>query len=166
MRRGFTLIELFLVVVILGIISVTGAIAFFSFRGQHLNAAAERVAADLRFARALSLSSNKWIGVAFFVAPVNSYFLYETDGTTDTPLSDPAGSGGNYLVTLANHYENVVLFSVDIAAGTKVEFSPLGTPYQDKAGSPLATAAVITLANDNAQTTVRIEPETGRVVRP
>jgi len=166
MRKGFTLIELFMAVVILGIISVGSFIAIYSFRGQNLQAAAERVAADLRFARGLALSGNKWIGVAFFIEPANSYFLYETDGTTDTALKDPTDPGKNYQINLANDYEQVLLTSVVAGGVSKIEFSPLGVPYLDKSGSSLGSVAVITLSNGNSQTTVQVEPETGRVVKP
>lgn len=166
MRKGFTLVELFMVILILGLISVGVFIAIFSFRRYYLQAAAERVAADLRFARGLALTGSKWIGVAFFADPVNTYFIYETDGTTDTALPNPTDQTKNYLISLAQDYEQVVILSVLSGGGNKVEFSPLGVPYSDKEGGKLTTAAVITLSNNTDQVTVRVEPETGRVVKP
>jgi prepilin-type N-terminal cleavage/methylation domain-containing protein len=63
--RAFTLIELIMVMVLLSIVMVTAFINISSYRTQHLYAAAERVADDLRYAKNLALTTTKWHGVIF-----------------------------------------------------------------------------------------------------
>ncbi len=158
-HRAFTLIELVMVIVLLSIVSVVAFISITSYQSQHLYAAAERVAGDLRYAKNLALTSTKWHGVSFDVAG-DTYSLYETDGAVDTNIKDLQDPGEDFIVDLSDDYQGVTISSVDIDGGSQVEFSPLGVPYTDKTGSAIASIGIITLSND---VTVRIAPETGRV---
>jgi len=158
--KGFTLIELVMVIVILGIVSVVGFIAISSYQTQHLYAAAERIAGDLRYAKNLALTSTKWHGVAFD-AGNNTYRLYETDGEIDTAIKSPINPSTDYVVDLSDDYKGVTMSDVDIDDGIQVEFSPLGVPYTDKkTGNAILSVGIITLSDD---VTIRIAVETGRV---
>lgn len=161
--KGYTLIELLVSMVIIAIIALVGAIVFNSFRTQHLWSAAERVGSDLRYARNLALATGRWHGVEFFPHPANSYYVYETDGATDTTLKDPTDSSRNHYVVLNSVYQNIIISGANIQSGSKVEFSPLGQPFDDKNGSPLAGEGTVSLSDGGATVTVRIVPEVGRV---
>lgn len=157
--RGFTLIELVMVLALLSIVAVVAFVAIGSFQTHHLYAAAEKVAGDLRYAKNLALTSTKWHGVSFNV-DADTYSLYETDGITDTAIKKPEDPGQDFIVDLSDDYSGVSISSVDIDGGTKVEFDPYGAPWTDKTGSAIAAVGIITLSDD---VTVRIAPETGRI---
>lgn len=165
-KSAFTLIELVMVIVLIAIMAATVSVVISSYQTQHLRAAAERIASDLRYAKSLALSSARWHGAAFQAAPVNTYNLYETDGTTDTNLKKPEDMSKDFIINLVSEYQGVTLTAVNIGGGSKVEFSPYGVPFTDKNGSAIAAAGVITLSGNGSTVTAVISPESGRVSIP
>ncbi|KPJ65670.1 hypothetical protein AMJ44_09690 [candidate division WOR-1 bacterium DG_54_3] len=164
--KGFTVIELVVIVVIIGILSVFVFIAMNPYKGIRLEAAAKKVAADLQYARNLALSTAGWYGVSFEADPVNTYRVYQTDGATDTPIENPAQLGKDFVVDLHDYYGGVTISGVNIAGGNKVEFHPLGIPYGDKNGVPIATAGIITVGYAGLTRSIEITPNTGRISIP
>lgn len=162
-KRAFTLIELVMVMVLIAIMAATVSVVISSYQTQHLRAAVERIANDLRYAKSLALSSSKWTGIAFQASPTNTYNIYQTDGTTDTKIKFPQYPTQDYIVNLNNDYKGVGISSVNISSGSKVEFDPYGTPYDDKNGSALAATGVITLSGNGSSVTINISAATGRI---
>ncbi|MFA5839423.1 MAG: GspH/FimT family pseudopilin [Candidatus Margulisiibacteriota bacterium] len=161
--RGFTLTELVMVMVILSIIAVGSFVVISSYKTHELYAAAERIATDLRYAKNSAQSSGSWHGVLFDVSPTNTYTVYSTDGTADTNLSDPLDSNLVYTVNVYSNYRGVSITGASFGTGSKVEFNPFGTPYDDKTGSALTTAGIITLSLGSESRIIYIEPDTGRI---
>ena len=65
-QRGFTLVELMVVIAVLGIVSVLAAPSFTSsFARNHLRGAAGEAYSDMQFARAEAVQSNGAVDVAF-----------------------------------------------------------------------------------------------------
>lgn len=170
-RKGWTLIELIMVMVLLGIVSVVAFINISSYRTQHLYAAAERIANDLRYVKNLALTTSKWHGVSF---TSSTYTLYETDGVIDTTLKSLISPAQGYVVNLGTDYHGVSISALVNLAGAKVEFSPLGVPYTDKNGFALVSTAQIVLSGTGASggcascggtafLSVYIDPQTGRI---
>ena len=96
------MIELVVVLVVLGVIAVFVSISLNSNKAVKLHAGAEKVAADLQYVRNLALSTAKWYGISFAVDPANTYTVYETDGTTDTVIENPANLGKDFMIDLMN----------------------------------------------------------------
>ena len=165
-RRGFTIVELVIIIVVIGILSIFVFMALNPYRAIKLDAAAKKVAADLLYTRNLALSTAKWYGVSFEVNPVNTYRVYETDGSTDIPIENPAQLGKDFVVDLYDYYDGVKITGVNIGGGNKVEFHPLGTPYNDRGGSAIALTGVVTIEYRGATRTVQITPNTGRISTP
>ena len=165
-RGGFTIFELLMGMVLLSILtaffsaSITDSLDTF-----HLSSASAKVVHDLRFAQQQSMSRNGWYGVEFLVSPTNSYHVYFTDGTTHFDIVDPANRGSTLWVKLGSSY-SVSLSGVNIAGGSKVAFSPLGRPYDDKNGTALAADGSLSLASGNKTKVIQILKETGRVDTP
>jgi len=163
-KRALTLVELLLVLTMLAIMAVVGMVAYGSYHFQNLMAAAERISADLKYVQNLALTTNEWHGADFQSEPINAYHLYLTTGGTDTIIGDPANPNRPFQVSLADNFPGINLSGVNIGGGAKVEFNPLGIPYGDKTGAPLAADGVITLSGAGTTVTVRIIPETGRII--
>ncbi|MBI5078653.1 hypothetical protein HZB08_01345 [Candidatus Saganbacteria bacterium] len=162
-RRGFTFVELVMVFLAVGVLSVVSMAAIGNvMRGIQLSNATDKLASDLRYAQSSASGTGVWYGVSFEADPVNRYRLYTTDGTTDAVVEDPAKLGNNFMVDLNTTF-NVLVSSVSIGGGAKVEFSPLGTPYNDKNGSAISNEGVVTLIRGSSTRTVRVTPNTGRV---
>ena len=163
MKRGYTLVEMMMVLVIFAILSVVVTLAIAnSIKAVQLNAASTRLASDLRYVQTTAGSSGTWHGVRFDLNPLNQYTVYTTDGSTDTTIDNPAKLGTGLVVRLGAD-NGVAIAAVNIGGGSQVEFSPLGTPYNDKTGAAIATEGVITLSKNGGSITVRITPNTGRV---
>lgn len=162
-NKGFTVIELVTILVVVGIMAVFAFIALNPHKGVKLDAAAKKVAADLMYTRNLAFSTAKWYGVSFEVEPANTYTVYETDGITDTVIPNPSQPGRDFVVDLYDYYEGVSINSVNIGGGSKVEFSPLGIPYNDKSGSAITGTGVVTIEYSGLTKTIQITPNTGRI---
>ncbi|MFH1683389.1 MAG: prepilin-type N-terminal cleavage/methylation domain-containing protein [Candidatus Margulisiibacteriota bacterium] len=162
-RQGFNLIELVVILIIVGIVSVISFVALNPYKGVKLDAAAKKVAADLQYVRNLALSTAKWYGISFEADPVNTYTVYETDGTTDTVIKNPADLGKNFIIDLNDSYGGITIDSVDIGGGNKVEFHPLGKPYTDKNDPALGATGRIIIGFSGITKDVTITPNTGRI---
>ncbi|OGC34506.1 hypothetical protein A2462_04385 [candidate division WOR-1 bacterium RIFOXYC2_FULL_41_25] len=94
----------------------------------------------------------------------NNYQIYQTDGLVDTILFNPSHLKSDFVVNLDHYFAGVVISDVSIpGGGDKIEFSPLGAPYNDRNGSVLTAEAVITLQYKGLTKQIRITPNTGKV---
>ena len=158
--KGFTLIELVMVIVLLGIVSASAFVAISSYKCHYLMAAAEKLSSDLRYARNLALASSKWHGAVF---SGNTYTVYETDGVNDIPISNPEREGEDFIINISDNYDDVSISSVNIASGNKVEFDPYGVPFSDKTGVPISSNGFVSLLKGGNCVVVTISPTSGAV---
>jgi len=157
--KGYTLIEIVLVIAVISILSVSIFVYINYSKTFNLDAGTSKVAADLRYAQNLSMSTAQFSGVSF---EGNTYFIYTTTGTEDTLVNNPADFGRSLQVDLFHDF-GISIASVLIGGGNKVEFSPLGQPYSDKTGSILSTESAIILSVGSDTKTITITPNTGKV---
>lgn len=161
---GFTLVELIAVLVVVGILAFAVSIgvqsALASFR---LNAASAKILSDIRYAQHQARARNGWYGVRFQANPTNRYNVYFTNGVSDIDLLDPAEPSAVLDVDVAARFGGTLITAVAIAAGNKVEFNPIGTPYDDKNGSPLGSDGTVTISQGGSARTIRIVKNTGMV---
>jgi len=163
-RRGFTIIEFVVILVILGVLAIFSFLSISPYRAVKLEAAAKKVVADLLFAKNLALSTSKWYGVSFEADPVNTYRVYLKEDSTVIPVEDPSQLGKDFVVDLYDYYSGVRIASVSIGGGNRVEFHPLGTPYNDKGGSAIVSTGEVTLSYRGYTRAIYIMPNTGRIV--
>lgn len=158
-QRGFTLMELITVIVIVGILSVAALPRFFDrdmfdSRGFH-----DQVISTLRYAQKAAVAQHRYVCVTF---AANSVAL--TWGVNATcaggGLTMPSGGTG---VTNAN-------VTITAPAAGNISFDCLGRPRQT--GNALATCvpgnhvdvlAAIQTVGISGATDISIEPETGYV---
>lgn len=142
--RGFTLIELVTVLVILGALTVY-ALPRWAPDDTTVAAQADRLARDLRHTQALAMNQGRTL--SFDVVSASSYRAADA-GTT---VTDPA-TQEDFLITLDN---GVTL------GGTDTDFDSLGRPTS--AGSLLAAPRVFAVTGSSRTATVTVSPVTGFV---
>ena len=150
--RGFTLVELILVVFILAIAALVAVPAFSSAADIQVRSTANRIAADLDYARGLALTRQKNFWVVFDDA-AESYAIWWHNPATDTDeiFTNPL-TQTNFIVDLANDSRvggvNIFSANFDGVASDAVTFDYLGTPLAGTpadGGARLAAEGVITL---------------------
>ena len=156
-RNGFTLIELVMVIVLIGILAVIAAPKLPNVTTTNAGAFADKLRADVRYAQDLAMTRNQRYRVYFNTAPASAqgYVVVNdangngTWGEAGEIASDPAGSG-NLSVTLnAGQYAGI---TVSTPAGGFIEFNSLGVP-----------TAAATLTVTPGGWTVTITAQTGAV---
>jgi prepilin-type N-terminal cleavage/methylation domain-containing protein len=168
--RGFTLVEILVVVVILGIASMV-ILPQLGDRGDLEAAAAARViTADLTYAQNLAIVKQRKHYVRF---EGQSYSLWtRDDGGTLVRVKHPVRRE-DFIVTLgssgASGLRNVSLSSVSLGGSgyDAVGFDELGSPISANLASganvPLASRASCTINAGSHRLTVFVEPFTGEV---
>jgi prepilin-type N-terminal cleavage/methylation domain-containing protein len=161
---GFTLVELIVVIVIIGIISMMAVPMMSSAADMQARSAANRMAADLDYAKSLAMTHQKAFSVVF--NPGNeTYDIRET--ATDTVVEDPMRPGRDYVVDFANDSNlsrvNIVQSNFDADLSNAVTFNYLGAPYRGKGLTTALGVGRVTLQADTFTLYVDIEPVTGYV---
>jgi MSHA pilin protein MshC len=152
--RGFTLVELIMVLVLLGIVAVF-VIPRTPGKSIEARAQADQLASDIRYVQSLSMTHGERYRINFNVAG-NSYQLATQVGVA---VAHPA-TGTTAPIALRGGV------AFQSTTNSLLVFDGKGTPYSDAAtpGTPLAANAVITLRADSDTRTVTVSPETGRVI--
>ncbi|MBN1359924.1 MAG: GspH/FimT family pseudopilin [Sedimentisphaerales bacterium] len=162
-NAGFTLIELMIVVVIIGLAAAIAVPMMSSAASFQIRAGANMVAADLEYAKSLAISRGQYYSVVF--DPVNE--TYRIEDKYGAAVSHPITKDPSYVVDFRNNsrVDRVDIVSAAFDGQTTVTFDYLGSPYS---GSPLSGMSplldgTITLQAGDAQKTITIEPVTGYI---
>lgn len=163
-QSGFTLIELVLMIVLLGILSAA-AIAFFPNIGRtKVEAAATKVQSDITYVRQLARHRNGIYGITFDTIN-NQYtaFLFDPTTNTKTTLTDPLSVQPMVTnLTTLQGLAGVVLQNVNIGGTNEIRFTPQGVP-QDGSGTNLTGSGSLVVQEAGESRTVTIQSGTGEV---
>ena len=162
-KKGVTLIELVITAVALSILATLVFIALDPYRSVRLQSATSKLSLDLLYVRNLALSTAKWYGISFDADPVNTYTVYQTDGVADTVITDPSRPGEDFVIDINDYYNGVVISGLILGGGSKLEFDPLGTPFDDRLGLAFTREVAVVLSYRTLSREVRVAPETGRI---
>ena len=155
-EKGFTLIEIILMVIIMAILAVTISTNMGGFRTMKVSSAARKVASDLRYAQQLSTTKQIIHGLEF---TATGYSVYENDTPGDW-ANNPQG-GGDFIID----YTTGELEGITVATNLQndiVKFNSSGEALQDD-GAPLPVGSTVTLNYQGEFKTVTIVPDTGKV---
>ena len=154
--RGFTLVEVLTVVIILGIAAALAVPMMSNTAVTKLQGASSALVADLSYAQIESLAHSEDKRVVVFDNPNDTYHIALTSDTA-TPIYNPT-TKEPYLVDYgeeaAKSLDGVTITSYDLDGDDILGFGIYG-------GLDQATDATITLACDGFSVTITVDPNTG-----
>lgn len=149
--RGFTLIEILIVIVILAIAAMTAIPMMGSAASVQIRSAANMIAADLEYAKSLAISKGQNFSMIFDEG-AESYRIADQDGNT---ISHPVKKGFDYVIDFQDEgLGRVEIADADFDGASQVQFDYLGSP--DNGGA-------VHLQAGTMSATVSVEPVTGYI---
>jgi len=149
--RGFTLIEILIVIVILAIAAMTAIPMMGSAASVQIRSAGNMIAADLEYAKSLAISKGQNFSVVFDEG-AESYSIVDQDGNT---ISHPVKKGFDYVMDFQDEgLGRVEIADADFDGASQVQFDYLGSP--DNGGT-------VHLQAGDMSATVSVEPVTGYI---
>lgn len=150
------MIELMIVLVILGIAAAIAVPMVSSAASMQLRSAVNMVAADLEYAKSLSIATGRYYSVEFSTTG-HSYEVQDPNGSV---IQHPV-TKKDYRVSFADdgRLDRVTISSAAFAAVGEVWFDYLGTPRSSS--SALNSDGVVTLQAGGATRTVTVKAVTG-----
>lgn len=146
---GFTLVELVVIMLLLGILAFTAIPRFLDKGAIDVSAMAEQLANDIRYTQSLAMTSGQRNRINLAATS------YQITTSAGVPVTHPA-TGSTAAISLGN-------VSLGGYSGY-IAFDGKGIPYTDVAGTALSTDASITLNSAGDTRQVVVSPQTGRVV--
>jgi prepilin-type N-terminal cleavage/methylation domain-containing protein len=155
---GFTIIEVMLVVIIIGIAAAVVVPMASSAASMQLRSAANMVAADLEYAKSMSISRARYYTVDFNPS-TESYRILDPNGVV---IPHPVKKGSDYVVSFPNEsrLSKVQIVTTNFNTNSKVKFDYLGTPYNGN-GVALTSPGTVTLRAGGMMKVVTVEAVTG-----
>ena len=178
-RRGYTLIELIIVIAILGLSGALLVPRLVDADTFSVQAAVRSVVADITFAQTDALAMQRIRRVQFLrdengrlhgyaiLAPANQDFY---DGDFDPAAAEyldsptTVGSGGLFIVDFDqdDRFAGVVIEDVDFGGRDWVAFDALGGPLA-AAGQPLAGGGEVRMRGESGAYLIRLSGFTGKI---
>jgi len=153
-RGGFTLIEILVVIVILGLLAAVVIPSVANTGQMQVHSAAAMLTSDIQYAQSLAISSQRPVTISF--SPSGDYYTVHWSNESD-PLEHPIRKKAYVVNFRTEHgFERVELVSASFGGTTDVMFDELGAP--DNAGSVVlragATVYTVSVASATGKVTV------------
>ena len=165
---GFTLIEILVVVVILGIAAAIVVPSIGSRSDLKATSAARMIMADLIYAQNRSISQQRWHWVRFDEA-AETYEVLEQIDPSAVWIKHPV-EASDFVVNIGpggpKPIRDVTFDDVDFDGKVILAFDELGTPHSYDPGTKALTAMAagkITLACGDLKLTITVEPFSGEL---
>lgn len=168
MKRAFTLIEMLITVVILGIAGALVIPAMGETGILKVQAAVRTIVADITFAQSDAVAFQERRAVMFDVQ-TNSYRLIQVPGGTLEPdtntLFDPTKPDGRFVVQFGKggQFGDAQILSASFDNEPNLIYDALGGPVADPSGATVGTGGTVRVQGSGSIFTITVEPFTGRV---
>ena len=167
-RGGYTLIEILLVVIILGIASSLIIPSMGSAQVLRIQASMRATVADITFAQSDALAYQERRAI-FFDIPNNRYSVVRVTGAVLDPVNDTLydttrHSGRMVLDLNEPQYGGARLISADFDGDSTLIFDELGGPVRSLTGDVPGLGGTIRIEGANGTAwEITVEPYTGRI---
>lgn len=167
MRRGYTLIEVLVVVTVLGIAAAMIVPSMGSAGVLRIHGAVRTLISDITFAQSDALAYQTRRAIVFDLN-AETYAICEVNGSTVVPADDAlyvsSGTSERYIVDLNRvEFGDANLVKADFDGSNTLVFDELGGPVKTPSGDEPLAAGLITLAGPDSTFEISIEAYTGRV---
>lgn len=160
---GFTLVELILVLILVGILSLYALPRFFDRNTFDTRAFSDRARATVRYAQKTAIAQNRPVFVNFSGGRIALCFDAGCANPVRAPANRPAVAVcANNTTWMCEALPNDVVIA---PANQIFYFNALGRPFRSADVDPASifTLLAITLTGSGFNSTITIEPETGYV---
>lgn len=166
--RGYTLVEMLIVMTMLGIISAMVIPSLSQTHVIRVQAAVRSVVADVAFAQSDALAYQQGRAVVFDDV-ANTYTLCEVRGNVIDPLADALynqrGIGERYIVSLdEDRFGGARLDAPAFNGGNILIFDELGGPVPAPASGELSDGGTVDIVGPGLRYRVDVRAFTGRLV--
>ncbi|PIV41544.1 MAG: hypothetical protein COS28_04905 [Nitrospirae bacterium CG02_land_8_20_14_3_00_44_33] len=166
-RGGFTLIETIIVMVIAVILAAVVAVRWSPFDTIKLNSATRKVAADIRYAQKVAISTQAtYAAIAFNTNGYTVYEKYASMTIAPSPGDPCSDSGGSFIVDFSDasrcsNYSEVTI-TTNLTADV-LQFNSLGTPLDNTGAVITGADKKVTITHKGSNKDISIGTGTGRV---
>lgn len=157
-NSAFTLIELVMILVIVGILAAAALISGTAKGPIRLEAACQRLVSDLRYIQQMAMAEQVRFGISFDTSQ-ESYFGYRMN-TSNKAKSPHTQSDLEVDFDGMREFNEIEITSTNFSDA--IEFDSMGAPY-NASGVMLSSEGIVTLTDGTNSKTVRIEAVTGKV---
>jgi prepilin-type N-terminal cleavage/methylation domain-containing protein len=151
-RRGFTVIEILIVMVIITIAALTAVPMMSSASSVQIRSAASMIAADLEYAKSMAISRGQNYSVLFD----QNADSYQLEDQNNNVIQHPVKKGFDYIVDFQSdtRLNRVDITGANFSGNSDVEFDSMGSP--DSGGT-------VSLQAGGTTVTIMVEPITGYI---
>lgn len=142
-QRGFTLVELILVMVVTGILGAVAATRFFDRDGFDADAFVERARTTLRYGQKLAIAQGRPVYVTADTTRVSLCFANTAACAAADRVPAPGGSNSGAGTTLASCANASNWACEGVPSGVAFGASPATTFYFDGLGKPFAASDAV-----------------------
>jgi prepilin-type N-terminal cleavage/methylation domain-containing protein len=158
-RKAYTLLEMLLVIVLLGISSAMVIPSISSTDVLRVQAAVRSVVADIAYAQSDALARQEGRAIIFDV-DTNSYSVVEVKGPTLFPATDTIM---RRFIREVDQRGNSQITGVDFEGSNTIVFDSLGGPVQGPGSTTPGNGGTITITGSGSTFIIGVEAYTGRV---